>query len=388
MSKAAANTGSIRQRPDGRWEARYTIPAELSPSGAKERKSIYGDTQAEVSKKLRAIVSDLDRGIYQEPNKITVKEWFDIWLETFARTKVKPLTFQSYQGIINRHILPAIGKAPLQSVKGVHIQRMYNGLTAQGLSAKTVKNVAAVAHKAFSVALKQGYISLNPCGLAELPKAQQHEIKPLTDAEIPLFLAAIESDPFCNVYALCLFAGLREAEALGLSWGQVDFKAGRITINQQLQKNKTGSRDYFIAKSTKSGKVRIVEPPAICFQYLRNEKARQSAHKLAAGPVWSNPDNLVFTDATGKHLAFFTFYNHFKKIAAGIGRPDARPHDLRHTAATVALAQGATLKSVQDMLGHSTASFTLNVYAHTTDEMRHDTASRVQDYYDSLQEKA
>lgn len=83
-------------------------------------------------------------------------------------------------------------------------------------------------------------------------------------------------------------------------------------------------------------------------------------------------------------MAFVTFYKNFKRIVASIGRPDARPHDLRHTAATVAIASGADVKSVQDLLGHATASFTLNVYAHTSEQMMKDTAARMQSYYDGL----
>ena len=111
---------------------------------------------------------------------------------------------------------------------------------------------------------------------------------------------------------------------------------------------------------------------------------KQAENRLAAGAAWSNPNDLVFTDGTRKHYAIPTFYKYFKKITASIGRPDARPHDLRHTAATVAIASGADIKSVQDMLGHATASFTLNVYAHTSEQMMKDTASRMQGYYDGL----
>ena len=95
----------------------------------------------------------------------------------------------------------------------------------------------------------------------------------------------------------------------------------------------------------------------------------------------------MFTDELGRHLAISTFYKTFKRIVASIGRPDARPHDLRHTAATVAIAAGADIKSVQDLLGHATASFTLNVYAHTSDQMKKDTAARMQSYYDNLKAK-
>ena len=141
---------------------------------------------------------------------------------------------------------------------------------------------------------------------------------------------------------------------------------------------------YYIAPTTKSGKPRTIEPPPIAFEYLWAERRKQAENRLKAGPVWNNPDDLVFTNEQGRHYVILTFYKNFKKIAASIGRPDARPHDLRHTAATVAIASGADIKSVQDLLGHATASFTLNVYAHTSEQMMKDTAARMQSYYDNL----
>lgn len=148
------------------------------------------------------------------------------------RREVKPLTYQTYQGVIKNHINPHIGALQVQKVKGLDIQKLYNSMTKAGLSGKTVKNVSAVLHKAFSVAMKQGIITANPVDGAELPKVEKKEITPLADEEIPLFLSAIDTSPFRNAYALCLFAGLREGECLGLSWGQVDFEKGRITVSQ------------------------------------------------------------------------------------------------------------------------------------------------------------
>ena len=380
-TRAASGSGSIRQRPDGMWEARLTVGTD-SGTGKPIRKSVYGKTQAEVRKKMTATQRAIDNGTYQAPDKTTVSQWLDTWMETFCAVKVKPLTFSSYAVAIKNHIKPSLGALRLQAVRGVHVQKLYNRMTAE-----TVKNVAAILHKAFSVAVKQGLMQANPCDAAELPKAMHKEITPLTDSEIPLFLKAIKGHPFEGAYALCLFAGLREGECLGLSWDQVNFEARRITISQQLQHEKKRSAQYYIAPTTKSGKPRQIEPPEIAFQYLRAERKRQTENRLAAGPLWSNPDNLVFTDELGRHLAISTFYKTFKRIVASIGRPDARPHDLRHTAATVAIAAGADIKSVQDLLGHATASFTLNVYAHTSDQMKKDTAARMQSYYDNLKAK-
>ena len=385
-TRAASGSGTIRQRPDGTWEARFVVGHDPG-TGKPIRKSVYGKTQAEVRKKMTATQRAIDNGTYQAPDKTTVSQWLDTWMETFCAVKVKPLTFSSYAVAIKNHIKPSLGALRLQAVRGIHVQKLYNSMAAAGLSAKTVKNVAAILHKAFSVAVKQGIMQANPCDAAELPKAAHKEITPLTDAEIPLFLEAIKGHPFGGAYALCLFAGLREGECLGLSWDQVDFEAQRITVSQQLQHEKKRNAQYYIAPSTKSGKPRQIEPPEIAFQYLRAERKRQTENRLAAGPLWSNPDNLVFTDELGRHLAISTFYKTFKRIAASIGRPDARPHDLRHTAATVAIAAGADIKSVQDLLGHATASFTLNVYAHTSDQMKKDTAARMQNYYNNLKSK-
>lgn len=381
--KAASGSGSIRKRADGRWEAIVTIGTDPG-TGKPIRRSVYASTQTEVRKKMTEIIRAVDSGRYQSPDKTTVEQWLNTWLDTFCKVKVKPLTLNSYQAAIKNHIIPSIGAVKLQALRGVHIQKLYNSMISDGKSPKTVKNISAILHTALSIAVKQGLILANPCDAAELPRVTQKEIRPLTDGEIPKFISAIEGHPFRNAYALCLFAGLREAECLGLSWDQIDFEKKRITVSQQLQRVREKGGGYYIADSTKGGRPRSIEPPEIAFKYLRAERVRQIENQLLAGEVWNNEWNLVFTDATGKHLATHTFYKHFKAIAESIGRPDARPHDLRHTAATVAIASGADIKSVQDLMGHATAAFTLNVYAHTSDQMKKDTAARMQSYYDNL----
>ena len=381
--RGANGGGTIRQRADGTWEARITLGTNPG-TGKPMRKSFYGKTQKEVRQRMTEALNALDKGTYQATSKTTVSAWMNEWLETFCANKLKPYTVSSYRGIIDNHINKHIGAMQLQAVKGSHIQRMYNKMIADGAAPKTVKNIGAVAHKAFSMAVKQDIIPANPCDAAELPAMQQHEIKPLTDADIPVFLKAIEAEAMCNAFALCLFAGLREGECLGLSWEQVDFDKQAITICQQLQKEKTTGGQYQIVPFTKSNKPRTIKPPSIAFDYLKREQKRQAMNRLQAGQMWANPHNLVFTNDVGGNLAISTFYKTFKRIAASIGRPDARPHDLRHTAATVAIASGADVKSVQSMLGHATASFTLNVYAHTSEKMMEDTAARMQNYYSGI----
>lgn len=389
-TRAQNGDGSLRKRTrisKGKtieyYEYRITTHDPLT--GEAKAASFSGKTKKEAMDKAKKAEASLNTGVYQDAKKMVVSGWFDLWLETYCKGRLKPSSYSSYEGIIRNHILPEIGAMKLQAVKGIHIQKLYNAVLEKGCSPKSVKNVSAVVHKAFQNAVKLGYLTINPCDRAELPKVIRPEIKPLEDEEIPTFLDAIQGSPFENAYALCLFTGLREGECMGLSWRQVDFKKSRIIIDQQLQKGKGKDREYRIMPSTKSGKPRTIALPPIAAKYLQAEKVKQLENRLKAGPSWSNEDDLVFTDELGKHYTASTFYKRFKKIVTSIGRPDARPHDLRHTAATIAIASGADIKSVQDMLGHATASFTLDKYAHASEKMRQETASRVQSYYDSLE---
>ena len=261
--KAANGSGSIRKRSDGRWEGQYVAGYD-GGTGKTIHRSVYGKTQKAVWQKLTEVTRSLDTGTYQAPNRITVKEWIGEWLDVFCSAAVKPLTLTSYQSIAKNHIYPRIGAVQLQELRGSHIQKVYNTMISAGSSPKTVKNAAAVMHKALSVALKQGLIRQNPCDIADV---QKPEIKPLTDAEIPVFMDICSSDQMGTAFILCLLAGLREGECMGLPWDAVDFNSGRITIRQQLQKE--GGK-YYIAP-TKSSKVRIVAPPQIAFDYLRAE---------------------------------------------------------------------------------------------------------------------
>lgn len=393
--KAANGAGSIRKKtvtkPNGKaytfWEARITTGYDPGTGKPKVR-SFTGKTQKEVRAKIQQVAVEIEKDTYQEPTKLTVNGWMNEWIETFVRRTVKPLTVATYEAAIRNHISPKLGNIKLQALRGTDVQRLCNSMNDSGLSAKTIKNTIAVLHKACTVAVKQKYIATNPCDAdIEIPKGKARAISPLSDAQIPFFLEAIQNDPYCNAFALCLLAGLREGECLGLSWQQVDFDNGRLIISQQLQKEKKNGGKYYIADSTKNGKTRVIEPPPIAFQYLRAERKKQLENRLRAGEFWHNEFDLVFTEGNGRNIIFQTFHRHFKKIAAQIGCPDARPHDLRHTCATIAIGSGADIKSVQSLLGHATASFTLNVYAHTSDKMRSDTANRMQNYYDNIRKQ-
>ncbi|MBQ8136972.1 MAG: site-specific integrase [Clostridia bacterium] len=387
--RAPKGDGSVFKSADGRWRSYITVG--INPeTGKPKRRYFSGQTKEEVRKKKAQALADLEHDTYQEPNRITVKAWLDKWMEVFIKPARTQYTYNSHDSKIRTHILPNIGGLRLQDVRPSNIQQIYNRMKDAGSAEKSIKNVASILHSSFDEARVEGLITKNPCEGAKIPHdaPKTEEIKPLVDAEIPAFLDAIRGEPLENAFALCLIAGLREGECLGLSWGQVDYSAKSIIISQQLQHEKVKGGEYIIVPYTKSKKPRTIILPDIVFDYLRAEEHRQKVNRIAAGSAWCNADNLVFTNKLGQHISISKFYKDFKRIAASIGRPDARPHDLRHTAATVAMANSnGNVKAVQSLLGHSTASFTMNTYAHTTQRMMEDQASRVQSYYDGFKKQ-
>ena len=214
---------------------------------------------------------------------------------------------------------------------------------------------------------------------------EKKELQPLDEAETKLFLDAVKGHPFELLYTFTLFTGLREGEALGLTWDRIDFMRGTILVSRQLQKEKKAG-GAFLLVPLKNDKPRRITPAPWVMQLLRDRKLQQYEHKEKAGAAWSNPMNLVFTNELGGNLIPQTVVRHFKEIVTAIGRPDARFHDLRHSYAVASLRSGDDIKTVQGNLGHATAAFTLDVYGHVTNQMQEASAVRMEAYIKGILE--
>lgn len=412
-TRAAQGAGTIRQRKDGRWEARYTLGRDPG-TGRQIQKSVYGSTQQEVRKKLSQAVAALEKGDYFEPAKTSLGEWLDIWLTEYMGDK-KYSTVKHYKAQVTTHIKPALGAVKLSQLTPHQIQRFHNNLLKAGrsipkkdktgkiikkdgitvtelvpLSAKSVRNVHGILTKALSVAVQMGYLRDNPSERVTLPRVEKKEIHPLTDEQVKAFLAASVGDEYEILLKVILFTGLREAEAMGLTWDCVDFKAGTVTICKQLQKRPLADGGFTFAP-LKNDKTRVLKPAPFVMDLLSRRWKDQAAQRLLAGDLWEgwksekeHTTSLVFTTATGGNFSPQTVLNHYKKIAAKIGIPESRVHDLRHTFAVLSLQNGDDVKTVQGNLGHATASFTLDVYGHVSERMKEDSAERMQKYIAAL----
>ncbi len=383
----ARGGGSIRQRSDGRWEARYTAGNDPL-TGKQLQRSVYGKTQREAQQKLNKVLAEVDSGTYLKHSKETLASWMESWLETFAARSVKPYTLDAYQRICQVHIIPALGHIALASLTTMQVQSFYNSLTdSKCLSAKTVKNVHGVLHKALTKAVLLRKISFNPAEGCDLPRVKRKEIQPLTQEQIGDFLRAICGHVYEFLFFFTLFTGVREGEALGLTWNRIDFQNNKILIDRQLQKNEKVGGEYILS-SPKNSRPRTITVSPSVMAVLRKQRSHQLRQQLAAGPAWDNPLNLVFTNAFGGHLCHTTVYKNFKVIATQIGAPDRRFHDLRHTYAVLALEAGDDIKTLQEHLGHATAAFTLSVYGHVSELMHQRSAARMDQVVQSFTKEA
>ena len=392
ISRGAQGSGTIRKKTVVRkghtytfWEARLTVGYDPG-TGKQIQRSFSGKTQKDVREKMQAAAVEVNAGTYKEPSKMTLGEWLDTWLSEYLGG-VKPMTVVNYTQHVENHIKPALGKTKLCQLDAPKIQHFYNDLQkphgdTPGLAAKTVKCVNGVLHKALQQAVAVGYLRFNPADACKLPKVVRKEIKPLDNADISAFLKAIEGHCFEAIYILTLFTGLRRGEVCGLTWDCIDFEKGTMTINKQLQ-NIPGQPGAYRLISAKNGKSRTIALPSTVITILKQHKIQQTLARLQAGELWENSD-FVFTNEVGHHVSPNSVYNQYKRIVASIGLPQARFHDLRHSYAVAAIQSGDDIKTVQGNLGHATASFTLDVYGHVTDQMKQNSAARMEKFIEKV----
>lgn len=413
-TRAAQGSGSIRQRPDGSWEARYIVGHDPG-TGKAIRKSVYAKTQKEVRQKLAQAVAAIDNEDYFEPSKMTLSQWLDIWMSEYQGDK-KYLTCKNYKANVENHIKPSLGAVKLSQLQPHAIQKFYNTLLSSGrkvpkkdadgkiekmdgktvyesapMNAKTVRNIHGTLTKALSVAVDIGYLRTNPADHVTLPRVEKKELAPLTDEQVKDFLRVAANDILEIIMKVILFTGLRESEALGLTWDCIDFKTGTIKVCKQLQKRREEDGGTILVNSTKSNKPRTVKPAPFVMELLSRQWKEQAEQRLKMGEIWQGWQTaaeretaLVFTTEDGKYISQTSLRYHFKKVAKEIGVPTCRVHDLRHTFAVLSLQNGDDIKTVQSNLGHATAAFTLDVYGHVSERMKDESAARMEAYIKAL----
>ena len=363
MAKKRANgEGNIRKRKDGRWEGRFTAGHDPA-TGKQIFKNVLGKTQAEVKAKLKNALVEAGQVDFAKSGKYTVGAWMDEWFENVAKIKVRPSSHQTYKGYIDNHIKPNIGNIPLEKLTTMDLQKFYRKLLTKGrvdriesreqpkgLSAKTVRNINQVISSAMDLAVAQKIILTNPTNACELPKVEHQEMQTIPAEQLQAFLEEARATGVYEMYYIELATGLRRGELLGLKWQDIDWKNGIIKVRRQVARV--------------DGK--IVEAPLKTKNSYRAVTISQQAIEVLKQQKAKTNDQYVFPSPNGGPISPDSVNNMLKRVLERAGIPKVRFHDLRHTFATIALQNGVDIKTVSGMLGHFSAGFTLDTYAHVT----------------------
>ena len=379
MPKRRANgEGNIRKRKDGRWEGRYTAGHDPT-TGKQIFKNVLGRTQAEVKQKLNTALEELKKVDVVVSDQMTTGEWLDTWLEHYARPVMRATTYNNYETLIRLHIKPYIGKVKLNKLTTLQIQKLYNRLLTdgrfdrpeakdqpKGLSSKTVRNIHTVIHSDCEKAIMERLLAVNPTKGRRLPKKERTEMKVLPPEKLADFFREAKETGVFELYYLDLSTGLRRGELLGLKWSDINFENRTLEVKRQIQRVNGVIQET--APKTHNAYRKILLP-AETVEILKAYKEQQEGKSEYVFP--SPTGGIMEPDCARKML---------KRVLQRAGLDELRFHDLRHTFATLALQNGVDVKTLSGILGHYSAGFTLDTYAHVTAQMQEDAANKIGDF--------
>jgi integrase len=360
--------GSIYRRRDGTWAAAASLPEG-------RRRFVYGKTRDEVRRKLGALTRALATGDLSDARGVTVGDFLDHWLAEVVRPTVRHWTYVGYEAHVRLHIKPALGHIALDKLTPLQVQSFLNRRLEAGLSPKSVRYIRGTLRTALNKAIRWELLTRNVASVVDAPRVERYDTRPLDPTEARAFISGIRGDRLEALYSVALTMGLRQSEALGLRWRDVDLERGYLRVSKQLQR--FDGQYHLVEPKTKRSRRTLVMPATIVEQ-LRDHQRRQ----LAGGRNPRLPSemcDLVFTTPDGLPLDRTTVLREFHRHIQKAGLTQRRFHDLRHSCATLLLVQGVSPRVVMDVLGHSDVAVTMETYSHVIPELRRDAAHRMEE---------
>lgn len=387
MASKRAGRGQILQR-GGKWQAKVYIGRD-EETAKRRHLSRNFETKKAAQKWLTKVHAQRDEGTFVEPSQVTLRKFLRQWLDDAVKARVRVRTFDDYENIIRRYIEPSkLAPMKLAKIQPSHIQSLYthmldpkpeqDGITpilsvARKLSPRTVEYVHVVLHGAFKQAVRWGMLASNPCARVAPPKKQRREMLAFTPEQAATFLQNVEGHRYGPLYTLLLATGLRPGEALALRWTDLDGDTLRV---QRTLVMRAGIPARFEEPKTNRSR-RSVPLPAVALKALGAHRKRQAEEKLASGPAYQDQAQLIFATPTGSPIPPGDVSHAFAKAVKAAGLPRLRLYDLRHSAATLLLAAGESLKVISELLGHSTITLTGDVYAHVSESMQRQVSAKL-----------
>ena len=369
MAKRNNGEGSVFKRSDGKWCACCYVQG---PDGVPKRKYMYASTQKEAKQKLKELkaLNDIDPDAH-----MTLEQWMYTWLDRYKKDMVKRTTYDSYLLNVETHVAGTkLGNTELCNLNTDILQAFYvsklRGLDGKKiLSRRTVEYLKTIIGGALKQAYKNELIKKNYNDFTVLPKAEEKEIEPLTVDEVQKVLKAAEGTPMYALIVLDIFTGMRKGEILGLQWEYVDFENKCLYVRKNLCRVKSdvsvsGKKTEFVLMSPKTKKSnRTIPLTDEVIHVLKQHKTQQNITKMKYRDVYQDND-IVFAKWDGTFEDPREVLRRFHSIVAKAGVRKCRFHDLRHTFASILLNEGESMKNIQELLGHSTITTTMDVYSH------------------------
>jgi len=363
MGKRANGEGSVyRRKSDGRWVGSLSLPDGT-------RKVFYGKKQSEVIAKLDEAANDLRRGMLAVGSNTTLQEYLENWLENVHKPTIRLSTYLNYRKLLKNYLVPGLGKVKIHRLTPQQVQGFYSQKISQGLAPKTVNNIHGVLHKALDNAVKWNILARNVCDAVTPPRIPRKEKNVLAKQQAHTLLEEVRAHRLEALLTLAITTGMREGELLALHWQDINFEDCSLQVKRAVSYLKGYG---YVESEPKTAKGRrMIKLPVFVVDILMRHKVQQEEQRREVGGAWIEKD-LVFTNAQGYFYSASTLRKVFRRFLVSIGLPHMRFHDLRHSAATILLIMGVHPKIVQEILGHSQITMTLDVYSHALPSMQED----------------
>src|SRR5262245_30342608 len=334
--------GTVYRRQDGRYEGALNV---TTVSGRRKRLRVYGRSWDEAHEALTKVKRQEQQGVPFPDRTWTIGAYLNYWPSEVAAHRVRPSTLRTYSIYVNNHLIPLLGKRRLHRLSAQHVRTFLNERRESGLSPRAVHHLHALLRNALEHAVREDLLTRNVARQVRVSPGHHDEIEPYSVDEARRFLTAIRGDRLYSLYAVALSLGLRRGEALGLQWSDVDLANGVVHVGRSLQR--VDGRLVLVPTKTRRSR-RTVPLGPVLTKTLREHRARQTAEPMAAGSRWQDPD-LVFTTLSGTPLEPNDISKRFPKLCAAAGLRRIRLHDLRHTCASLLLAQGHSPRVVMEI---------------------------------------
>jgi integrase len=356
----ARKTGQIIRRGASTWLVRIYVGRDRETQKRKYiGKSIHGGLRA-AQAHLNRMLAERDLGRNIRSSRQTFGQYLDHWLEISARPRLRAKSFRDYSSLLARYVQPRLGARPLGELLAAEIQALCSELLNRNLSARTIRYTHAVLFSALRQAVRWKLLLANPAEDVDLPRQPRRRFTVFDVEQAKQFIAAISRHEYEALFVLATTTGMRPSEYLALTWPDFDLERGTVSVSKTLERRKGG---WHFEDTKRERSRRMVKLQNWVVALL---------HKLEEGSktTETRTGGLVFTSHRGGPIQGTKFVGrYFKPLLREAGLPNIRIYDLRHTAATLALAAGVSPKVVSEQLGHASVAFTLEVYSHVLPHM-------------------